>query len=226
MRSTLRLPGNPFLCARDSSAGRHYEHTFHICATVDAEHSIRRHYPYTLHPTSPHSVLHPHHPNAISHPHTMHLAFSLHQQIHSFNLLLTGQSLPPGRPSRAVHYLFIPLYRSGPEPIPPHGTTHRLACISFIIPMYRYLSSRRATYSVVDNHHALSPAICNLPTHRFRSLFAVGPLPTLMYTTAFVSLSPHIHRMALLKFVPLLCMMSARRVRCLRDVRKELSART
>ena len=120
-------------------------------------------------------------------------------------------------------FLFIALHRN---PSPPHGTKHHLACISFVIFMYRYLSSHRATYSVVDNPHALYPAICNLPTHRFRSLFAVGPLPTLMYTTAFVSLSPHIHRMALLKFVPLLCMMSARRVRCLRDVRKELSART
>ncbi len=54
MSSTLRLPGSPFLCARNISAGRHYEHTFPICATLDAEHSIHRHYPYTPHP-------HPHH---------------------------------------------------------------------------------------------------------------------------------------------------------------------
>lgn len=38
--------------------------------------------------------------------------------------------------------------------------------------MYRYLSSRRAAHTVVDTNPALPPAPCNLPTHRFRSLFA------------------------------------------------------
>lgn len=41
----------------------------------------------------------------------------------------------PGRLSRAVHYLFISLYRSGPEPTPHivQNTILPVVCISFAL---------------------------------------------------------------------------------------------